>query len=61
MSKFNFKFTKLLHMSKGHICIGNYMHIFFRGLVYDHLNLFLLAIIIIVLVSPESCKTRGKH
>ena len=52
-NKFNFKFINLLHMSKGHICIGNYMNIVFMVLGYDHLNLFFLAVIIIALLSPE--------
>ena len=60
MSKFNFKFSSLLHMSKCHICIRNYMKIVVIGLHYDHLNLFSFAIIIIGLVSPERSTTLGQ-
>ena len=50
ISKFNFKFINLLHMSKCHICIGNYMNIVLIVLGYDHVKFYYLAIIIIVLV-----------
>ena len=53
-NKFNFKFSNLLHMSKGHICIGNYMNMVFIVLDYGHVNFFFFAVIIIDLVSSES-------
>jgi len=44
-------------MSKGHICIRNYMNIVAMGLHYDHINLFSFAIIIIALVTPKRSTT----
>ena len=35
-SKFNLKFSNLLHMSKGRICIGNYMDNVSMMLGYKH-------------------------
>ena len=54
ISKFNFKLSNSLHMSKAHICIGNYINIILIVLGYYHVKLYYLAVIIIVLVvSPE--------
>ena len=58
-SKFNFKFSNLLHMSKGHICIGNYMNMVFMVLGYDHVNFYFFPVLIIAHVSPESSTIRG--
>ena len=46
-SKFNFKFSNLLDMSKGRICVGNYMDIISMVLGYIDVNFqtFLLLII----------------
>ena len=37
-SKFNFKFSNLLDMSKGRICVGNYMDIISMVLGYIDVN-----------------------
>ena len=58
-SKFNFKFSNLLHMSKGHIFIENYMNMVFMVLGYDHVNFYFFPVLIIAHVSPESSTTRG--
>ena len=54
MSKFNFKFSKLLHMSKGHICIRNYMNKVGMGHDYDLVKLYFLAVLIIALLTRRN-------
>ena len=58
-SKFNFKFSNLLHMSKGRICIGNYMDIVSIVLRYNGVYFHNSPFIIIAIVSPEKFCTRG--
>ena len=57
--KFNFKFSNLLHMSKGCIFIGNLMDNVSIALGYDYVNFRCIPVLIIAHVSPEIPESHG--
>ena len=58
-SKINFKFSNLLDMSKGRICVGNYMDIISMVLGYIDVNFQTFLLLIIAPIWPQmSCEWR---